>query len=91
MRTIILGTALMFGLAAAASAIEPGPSSKAQKQTENWLQLQVSGDAASKVPQTATPTEREQSLQRWLDSNNHKIPEFYEQGGGGKASSGGGK
>ena len=75
---------VLFGLHSMAWAIEPGPSSKAQQQTETWLQLQVKGTAASKTPQTATPTEREQSLQRWLDSNNHKIPEFFNQEQGGK-------
>lgn len=77
---------LLCGLHSMAWAIEAGPSSKAQQQTETWLQLQVKGTAASKTPQTATPTEREQSLQRWLDSNNHKIPEFFDQEQGGKVT-----
>lgn len=32
-----------------AFAIEPGPSSKTQQETENWLQLQVSGRAQSSL------------------------------------------
>ncbi|WP_019408764.1 DUF3613 domain-containing protein [Pseudomonas psychrophila] len=68
-----------------AFAIEPGPSSKNQQETENWLQLQVSGRAQSPVSQTATSAERERSLQRWLDSYTHPIPEYYKQSEGGKA------
>ena len=72
-----------------AVAIEPGPSSPYQAETENWLALQVNGLAASPTPQKTTPAEREQALQRWLDSNKHPIPEFFESESGGK--SGGGK
>ena len=69
-----------------ALAIEPGPTPKTQQETENWLQLQLSGSAQSPVRQTATPAERELSLQRWLDSYKHEIPEYYGQKEGGKAS-----
>lgn len=72
-----------------ASAIEPGTSSPQQAQTEKWLTLQVNGDAASQTPQKTTPAEREHALQRWLDSNKHPIPEFFEQKAGGNASGGG--
>lgn len=61
----------------AAQAMEPGPSSRAQQTTETWLQLQASNQQASKIPQTATPKEREQSMQRWLDSYKYVIPDFY--------------
>ena len=68
-----------------ALANEPGPTPKNQQQTENWLQLQVSGSVQSPIRQTATPAERELSLQRWLDSYKHEIPEYYKQDEGGKA------
>ena len=68
-----------------AMAIEPVPSSRNQLETEHWLQLQISGNAQSPVRQVATPAEREQSLQRWLDSYKHEIPEYYKQDEGGKA------
>lgn len=58
-------------------AIEPGPSSKPQSSTEVWLQMQARNEQASKTPQTATPKEREQSMQRWLDSYKYAIPDFY--------------
>ncbi|KTC63998.1 hypothetical protein AO262_18510, partial [Pseudomonas fluorescens ABAC62] len=62
-----------------ASAIEPGPSSPQQAETENWLALQVNGYAASANPQKSTPAERELAFQRWLESHKHPIPEFFEQ------------
>ncbi|MEC4241350.1 DUF3613 domain-containing protein [Pseudomonas sp. DSV-1] len=68
-----------------AVAIEPGPTPKNQQETENWLQLQVSGSVQSPIRQTATPAERELSLQRWLDSYKHEIPEYYKQDEGGRA------
>ncbi|WDU61686.1 DUF3613 domain-containing protein [Pseudomonas poae] len=66
-------------------AIEPGPSSPQQAETENWMSLQVNGSAASPTPQKTTPAEREQAMQRWLDSNKHPIPEFYESNAGGSS------
>ena len=68
-----------------AVAIEPGPTPKNQQETENWLQLQVSGSVQSPIRQTATPAERELSLQRWLDTYKHEIPEYYKQDEGGSA------
>lgn len=88
MKPVILAGLWVLGFCGTTLAIEPGPSSLTQTQTEAWLQLQVRGDAASKVVQTATPSEREQSLQRWLESYKHPIPEFYEQEAGGKMGSG---
>lgn len=74
---------LMSVLSWSASAIEPGPASQYQQETENWLQLQVSGKARSPVSQVATAAERERSLQRWLDSYTHPVPEYYKQNEGG--------
>ncbi|MFJ4143498.1 DUF3613 domain-containing protein [Pseudomonas sp. NPDC089734] len=88
MKREILSALCALGLCSAAWGIDEGPSSEPQKQTEAWLQLQVRGHAASPVPQTMTPSERDQSLQRWLN-NNHPIPEFYEQKKEGSVSSGG--
>ena len=76
----------LLSLTCSAWAIEPGPSSKQQQQTEAWLQLQPSAKAASPTPQTATPAERDLSLQRWLNSYRHEIPEFFDQEKGGKIS-----
>jgi hypothetical protein len=67
----------LSALPLASPAIEAGPSSKAQLTTEAWLQLQARNLEASKIPQTATPKEREQSMQRWLDSYKYEIPDFY--------------
>ena len=70
-----------------AVAIESGPTPKNQHETGNWLQLQISGSVQSPIRQTATPAERELSLQRWLDSYTHPIPASYKQDEGGKAKS----
>jgi hypothetical protein len=88
MNRILLSGLSLFLLSGAAWAIEPGPSSPSQKQTEAWLQLQASGKAASNVPQPSSPIERDLSMQRWLDSYQHPIPDFYEQKKGGNVSSG---
>lgn len=88
MKSEMVCMACLLAFASSAGAIEPGPSSPQQKQTETWLQLQPSGQAASPVSQTNTPTERDLSLQRWLNSYSHEIPDFYDQDKGGKVSSG---
>ena len=69
-------------------AIEPGPSSAAQQGTESWMQLQIRGVVASTNLQTASATERELAMQRWLNSFTWPIPEFFEQKKGGSVSSG---
>lgn len=69
----------------AAQAIDPGPASPQQQETEGWLLLQSRNKAASQTPQAATPTERDLAYQRWLQSFSHPIPEFFEQEAGGKA------
>jgi hypothetical protein len=73
-----------------AHAIDAGPASPQQQETEGWLQLQSSNKAASTTPQTATATERELSLQRWLKSYQHEIPQYFDQDAGGQVSSGSG-
>lgn len=88
MKPVMFAGLLVLGFCGTVQAIEPGPSSPAQAQTEAWLQLQVRGDAASKVVQSETPSEREQSLQRWLETYKHPIPEFYDQATGGKMGAG---
>lgn len=82
-----LASLTLLALPFAALAIEPGPSSLQQKETENWMSLQLTGQAASPIPQKTTSAEREQALQRWLDSNKHSIPEFFDQKVGGSAPS----
>lgn len=77
MKSTLLLLLTLSSISLTASAIEPGPSSKAQQATETWLQMQARNEQASKIPQTATPKEREQSMQRWLDSYKYVIPDFY--------------
>lgn len=73
-------------LPVAAQAIEPGPASAQQQETEGWLLLQNRNKVASQIPQTATPTERELALQRWLKKYSYEIPDFYDPDAGGKVS-----
>lgn len=70
-----------------AFAIDPGPASAQQQETEGWLILQSRNQAASTKPQTATATERELAMQRWLKKYNYPIPDFYDPDAGGKIES----
>ena len=48
-----------------------------ERETQTWLTLQASNREASKVPQVQTEKERDQAMQRWLDSYKYAIPDFY--------------
>ncbi|WP_085724832.1 DUF3613 domain-containing protein [Pseudomonas sp. R37(2017)] len=79
MKTKRLLILCMASLSTTAWAIGPGPSSPYQQGTEQWLQLQIRGVVASPHLQTASATERDLAMQRWLNSFNYPIPEFYDQ------------
>ncbi|WP_285419934.1 DUF3613 domain-containing protein [Pseudomonas sp. efr-133-TYG-5] len=87
MKTTLLCLTLLT-LPLTSHAIDAGPASAQQQETEGWLLLQSRNKVASPKPQTSTPTERELSLQRWLKSYTHEIPEFFDQQEGGKVDSG---
>lgn len=74
----VIGIVCLLGMASAAVAAEKGDSPW-QEQTQSWLKLQTEGNHASPTPQAVTPAERERSMQRWLDSYKHEIPDFFEQ------------
>ncbi|QXI31309.1 DUF3613 domain-containing protein [Pseudomonas vanderleydeniana] len=74
-------------LSSTAWAIEPGPASDQQQVTEQWLQLQIRGVVASPKLQTASATERDLAMQRWLNSYNYPIPERYDQKASGSITS----
>ena len=84
MKTKRLLIVCMACLSTTAWAIEPGPSSPYQQGTEQWLQLQIRGVVASTKLQTASATERDLAMQRWLNSFNYPIPEFFDQDAAGK-------
>ncbi|CRM50507.1 MULTISPECIES: DUF3613 domain-containing protein [Pseudomonas] len=88
MKLPCLASLAALALPLSVMAIEPGPSSPQQAATENWLALQVSGQAASTTPQAASATERDLAAQRWLESFKHEIPEFFEQKIGGETEGG---
>ncbi|WP_223484346.1 DUF3613 domain-containing protein [Pseudomonas sp. A-RE-19] len=77
----------MACLSTSAWAIEPGPSSQEQKGTEQWMQLQIRGVVASPKLQTASATERDLAMQRWLNSFSYPIPIFFEQKSSGEIPS----
>ncbi|PAU51543.1 DUF3613 domain-containing protein [Pseudomonas sp. PICF141] len=77
----------MACLSTSAWAIEPGPSSKEQKGTEQWLVMQSRGVVASTKLQTASAAERDLAMQRWLNSFLYPIPEFFDQDTGGEVPS----
>lgn len=79
---------LTLPLASHAIGLDTGPASPQQQETEGWMQLQRSNSVASPKLQTATATERELAMQRWLKSYEHAIPEFFDQDVGGKMQSG---
>ncbi|MBK5417650.1 DUF3613 domain-containing protein [Pseudomonas sp. TH31] len=79
----------MASLSTTAWAIEPGPASVHQQGTEQWLQLQIRGVVASPKLQTASATERDLAMQRWLNSFSYPIPAFFEQKTAGEISSSG--
>ncbi|NBF05537.1 DUF3613 domain-containing protein [Pseudomonas sp. Fl5BN2] len=74
----------LLAMPLAAMAIDAGPSSPQQQETEGWLLLQNRNLAASPQPQTVTPTERELALQRWLKKYKYEIPDLYDPNAGGK-------
>ncbi|NUU38553.1 DUF3613 domain-containing protein [Pseudomonas sp. C2B4] len=80
----------LLALPLTSHAIDAGPASPQQQETEGWLQLQSRNTVASPKPQTATATERELAMQRWLKSYQHEIPQFFDQDTGGMVDSGSG-
>ncbi len=74
----------LLTLPLSAVAIEAGPASAQQQETEGWLLLQSRNKVASPKPQTATATERDLAMQRWLKKYKYEIPDFYDPDAGGK-------
>ncbi|HGM5581344.1 MULTISPECIES: DUF3613 domain-containing protein [unclassified Pseudomonas] len=60
-----------------AMAQEPPRQPEAQTATEALLRVQSSGEQASNRLQVQTARERDQSMQRWLDTYKYVIPDFY--------------
>jgi hypothetical protein len=77
----------LLSLPLSAVAIDAGPASAQQQETEGWLVLQSRNKAASPKPQTATATERDLAMQRWLKKYKYEIPDFYDPDAGGKIES----
>ncbi|MFJ9992099.1 DUF3613 domain-containing protein [Pseudomonas putida] len=60
-----------------AMAQEPPRLPTAETATEALLRVQSSGEQASNRIQVQTAQERDQSMQRWLDTYKYVIPDFY--------------
>lgn len=61
-----------------AMADEPPPQAAgAETATEALLRIQASNQQASPTLQVQTARERDQSMQRWLDTYKYAIPDFY--------------
>lgn len=58
-------------------AQEPPRPPRPQTATEALLQVQASNRQGSRIPQVQTDKERDQAMQRWLDSYKYAIPDFY--------------
>lgn len=80
----------LLALPLTSHAIDAGPASAQQQETEGWLLLQSRNKVASPTVQTQTPTERELAMQRWLKSYLHEIPQYFDQDEGGEVDSGSG-
>ena len=89
MKAAILFVGLL-ALPLTSHAIDAGPASAQQQETEGWLQLQARNKVASPKIQTVTPAEREEAMQRWLKSYLHEIPQYFDQDEGGEVDSGSG-
>jgi hypothetical protein len=74
----------LLSLPLSALAIDAGPASAQQQETEGWLVLQSRNKAASPTAQTATAAERELAMQRWLKKYKYEIPDLYDPDAGGK-------
>ncbi|MFF7062105.1 DUF3613 domain-containing protein [Pseudomonas sp. NPDC008258] len=55
----------------------PRQTAQDETATERLLRVQSSGEQASRRLQVQTARERDQSMQRWLDTYKYEIPDFY--------------
>lgn len=76
---VIISSACLAAEAAETTQAQPREQRQVASQAESWLAIQRDGAAASNHKQVLTSAERERSYQRWLDSYQHPIPEFFEQ------------
>lgn len=61
----------------AALADDPPRLPPPDTAAEAWLRVQASSRQASPKVQTQSAVEREQSMQRWLDSYKYPIPDVF--------------
>ncbi|MBA6144843.1 MULTISPECIES: DUF3613 domain-containing protein [Pseudomonas] len=73
----VMVLACCVGSAALHAEQYPRPSPQDETATERLLRVQSSGAQASRHLQVQTARERDQSMQRWLDTYKYEIPDFY--------------
>ncbi|WP_369988249.1 DUF3613 domain-containing protein [Pseudomonas xanthosomatis] len=74
-KPLIVWACLLMPVAALAQ--ESPRQAQDETATETWLKVQASNRQASPTPQVQTDKERDQAMQRWLDSYKYAIPDFY--------------
>lgn len=76
---MMLCTLSLQALAESTQETAPAPANiQAQPTTKAWLELQSSGEAASKQPQTLSGPAMERIHERYLKNFTHPIPPSYE-------------
>lgn len=85
----IIGAALLLVMVNVANAdstpeVYPWSNDEVVLATEQWLNIQREGQASSKYIQTVTLAEQEKIMQRWLNSYEHSLPEFFDKSSAGE-------
>ncbi|MBK4997223.1 DUF3613 domain-containing protein [Pseudomonas sp. S37] len=73
----VMVLACCMGSTALMAEQNPRPAPRDETATERLLRVQASGEQASRRLQVQTARERDQSMQRWLDTYKYEIPDFY--------------
>ncbi|RII75207.1 DUF3613 domain-containing protein [Pseudomonas monteilii] len=73
----VMVLACCVGSAALQAGEYPRQAPQDETATERLLRVQSSGEQASRRLQVQTARERDQSMQRWLDTYKYEIPDFY--------------
>ncbi|EKT4481647.1 DUF3613 domain-containing protein [Pseudomonas putida] len=73
----VMVLACCVGSATLLAEENPRPPPLDETATERLLRVQSSGEQASRRLQVQTARERDQSMQRWLDTYKYEIPDFY--------------
>lgn len=73
----VMVLACCLGSATLLAEENPRQAPRDETATERLLRVQSSGEQASSRLQVQTARERDQSMQRWLNTYKYEIPDFY--------------